>query len=71
MIDETTLKLVLERIALSHGIDPDCMSIGDKDGIFYRQGNELVCLCQRGSSYWNEIEAEVVMVQLIKRATRQ
>lgn len=71
MIDTNTLKLVLERIALSHGIDPDCMSIGDNDGIFYWKGKELICLCQRGSSYWNEIEAEVVMVQLVKRASRK
>jgi hypothetical protein len=71
MIDKNTLKLVLEHIALSHGIDPDCMSVGDNDGIFYRKGNALVCLCQRGSSYWNEIEAGVIMAQLMKRAAHK
>jgi hypothetical protein len=27
-------------------------------------------LCQRGSHYWNEIEAEVIAIQLIERIAR-
>jgi hypothetical protein len=67
MIDANTLKLVLNRIAVSHAVEPDCLSLGDRGAVFCRQGDELLCLCQRGSHYWNEIEAEVVAVQLIER----
>lgn len=71
MIDAYTLKLVLNRIAVSHAVEPDCLSLGDKGAVFCRQGDELLCLCQRGSHYWNEIEAEVVAGQLIERAARR
>jgi hypothetical protein len=70
MIDANTLKLVLNRIAVSHAVEPDRLSLGDRGAVFCRQGDELLCLCQRGSHYWNEIEAEVVAGQLIERAAR-
>lgn len=70
MIDAYTLKLILTRIAISHAVEPDCLSLGDWGAVFCRQGDELLCLCQRGSHYWNEIEAEIVAGQLIERAAR-
>jgi hypothetical protein len=70
MIDANTLKLVLNRIAVSHAVESDRLSLGDRGAVFCRQGDELLCLCQRGSHYWNEIEAEVVAGQLIERAAR-
>lgn len=71
MTDLGTLRLVLNRIAVSHAIDPECLSIGDKGAVFYRNGDELLCLCQRGSDYWIEIESEVVTGQLIERVARR
>lgn len=70
MIDVHTLKSVLNRIAVSHAVDPECLSIGDKGAVFCRHGDELLCLCQQGSHYWNEIEAEVLTAEAIKRAAR-
>lgn len=62
---------VLNRIVADHGIDPECVSMGDKGAVFYRCGDELLCLCQKGSHYWNEFEAEVIAEQLIERAARR
>lgn len=64
-------KAVLDRIAASHQVDPECLSMGDKGAVFYRSGNELLCLCQQGSHYWNEIEAEVLTAHAIERAARR
>lgn len=70
MLDASHQKAVLNRIASSHGIDPECLSMGAKGAVFYRNGGDLRCLCQRGSDYWNEIEAEVIAGQAIERAAR-
>lgn len=70
MIDPCTLKLVLNRIAVSHAVDPECLSIGVKGAVFYREGDEVLCVCQRGSDYWNEIVAEIIVGQLIERVAR-
>lgn len=43
MTDLSTLRLVLDRIAVSHAVDPECLSIGDKGAVFYRNGDELLC----------------------------
>lgn len=64
-------RAVLDRIAIGHGINPERLNMGNKGAVFYRRGGELVCLCQRGSHYWNEIEAQVITVETIKRAARQ
>jgi hypothetical protein len=70
MTDLNRLRLVLNRIAVSHAVDPECLSVDDEGAVFYRNGDELLCLCQRGSHYWIEIESEIVAVQLIQRAAR-
>jgi len=70
MIDGSHQKAVLDRIAASHQVDPASVSMGDKGAVFYRHGDELLCLCQQGSHYWNEIEAEVIASQAIERAAR-
>lgn len=61
---------MLDRIAASHEVDPACVSMGAMGAVFYRRGDELLCLCQQGSRYWNEIEAEVIAAQAIERAAR-
>jgi hypothetical protein len=71
MIDAHVLKLVLNRIAISHAVEPEFLRMGDKGAVIYCKGNELLCLCHRGSHYWNEIEAEVVTIQTIERASRK
>jgi len=70
MTDLNRLRLVLNRIAVSHAVDPECLSVDDEGVVFYRNGDELLSLCQRGSHYWIEIESEIVAVQLIQRAAR-
>lgn len=64
-------RAVLDRIAAREGIDPASVSVGEKGAVFYRCGEGLMCLCQEGSHYWNEIDAEVIAAQAIKRAARQ
>lgn len=71
MIDASHQKTVLDRIAASHGVDPERLTMGDKGAVFYRNGDDLRCLCQRGSDYWNEIEAEVIASEAIARAARR
>lgn len=70
MVDGNHQRAVLNRIAAREGIDPECISIGEKGAVFYRWGDELMCLCQQGSHYWNEIDAEVIAAQAIERAAR-
>ena len=62
---------VLDCIAASEQVDPECVSLGDKGAVFYRCGDELRCLCQKGSPYWNDAEAEVIAAQAIARAARR
>ena len=71
MIDPIQRRAVLDRIAVNHGFDPEAVSVSDKGAVFYRRGEELLCLCQQGSHYWNEIEAEVMTNQAIERASRK
>ena len=71
MMNRSHQQAVLDRIAASHEVDPEYVSIGDKGAVFYRDGDDLRCLCQRGSDYWNEIQAEVVAAQAIERAARR
>lgn len=59
---------VLMCIAADGDIDSASVSLGAKGAVFHRSGNELFCLCQQGSDYWNTIEAKVVAEQLIARA---
>lgn len=62
---------VLTRIAISQEIDPECVSLGTKGAVFYRGGDDLRCLCQQGSHYWNEMEAQVIAAQAIEHAARK
>lgn len=62
---------VLARIAASHDIDLTCLSLGAKGAVFYRRGDELVCLCQQGSHYWQELEAEVITARVLEHAARR
>lgn len=71
MIDPQVLKLVLNRIAISHAVEPEFLTMGNKGAVFYHKGDEVLCLCQRGSHYWNEIEAEIVTIQTIEHASRK
>lgn len=64
-------RAVLDQIAASEGVDPQCVSLGDKGAVFYRRGEELLCLCQKGSPYWNDAEAAVITAQTIARAARR
>lgn len=70
MMTRSLQQAVLDRIAASHEVDPESVSMGDKGAVFYRDGDDLRCLCQRGSDYWNGIEAEVIAAQAIERAAR-
>jgi len=62
---------VLMRIAAREGLDPESICIGQKGAVFYCHGEQLLCWCQVGSTYWNALEAEVVAVQAIERAARK
>lgn len=70
MVDSDYQRAVLDRIALSEKVDPQCVSLGERGAVFYRSGDNLLCLCQKGSQFWNDIEAEVLMGLAIKRASR-
>lgn len=61
---------VMSRIAAANGIDPSEVNIGAKGALFYRRNDRLLCLCQEGSEYWNEVQAEVIAEQFIARARR-
>lgn len=56
---------VLARIASDQGKDMANMSIGEKGAVFYRDGEQLFTLCQKGSPYWNEHEAKVITQRVI------
>ena len=71
MIDAHVLRLILNRIAISHAVEPDFLRMGDKGAVVYHNGDVVLCLCQQGSHYWNEIEAEVLTIQTIKHASRR
>lgn len=58
---------VLKLIAARHDVDVECITIGDKGAVFCRRGEELLCLCQQGSHFWNELEAEVLVDRLFER----
>ena len=45
MLDSDYQRAVLNRIALSEQVDPECVSLGEKGAVFYRKGDELLCLC--------------------------
>jgi hypothetical protein len=70
MISANQQRAVLDRIAAREEVSPDCLTIGEKGAVFYRRGDELLCVCQQGSQYWYEIEAEVITAQAIERAAR-
>lgn len=71
MLDSDYQRAVLNRIALSEQVDPECVSLGEKGAVFYRKGDELLCLCQKGSQFWKNAEAEVVATLAIERAARR
>ena len=71
IFDANYERAVLDNIAASEGVDPCCVSLGDKGAVFYRRGDELLCLCQKGSPYWNDAEAEVISARTIARAARR
>jgi hypothetical protein len=64
-------RAVLNRIAASEQVNPEYVSLGEKGAVFYRNGAEMICLCQKGSQFWNDIEAEVLTAMTIKRAARR
>lgn len=66
-----TIKPCLSESRLSIGSILKRVTAGDEGVVFYRRGGELVCLCQLGSHYLDEIEAELITVQAIRRAARQ
>lgn len=71
MCDSILQNAVLTRVAAAHGVDPEGVCLGDKGAVFYRSGDDLKCLCQVGSHYWNQLEAEVVTAQTIAHAARR
>jgi hypothetical protein len=68
MGDSNHERAVLDCIAASEQVDPERVSLGDKGAVFYRCDDKLQCLCQKGSPYWNDVEAEVIAAQAIARA---
>ena len=70
MRDENLQRAVLGRIAAYHNVEPARVSLGDRGAVFYHSGDGLLCLCQQGSHYWNEVEAAVIAEQLIERVAR-
>lgn len=64
-------RAILDRIAASEQVDPECVSMGEKGAVFYRSGDDLRCLCQKGSPFWNDAEAEVFTALAIKHAARK
>jgi hypothetical protein len=71
MLDQDYQREILNRIAFSEQVDPECVSLGDKGAVFYRKGDELLCLCQKGSQFWKDAESEVIAALAIKRAARR
>jgi hypothetical protein len=70
MVSSDYLRAVLDRIAVREQVDPKCVSLGDKGAVFYRSGDELLCLCQKGSQFWYDAEAEVLTALAIRLAAR-
>lgn len=62
-------RAVLTFIAIDKNVDPELVSLGAKGAVFHRRGDQLLCLCQKGSLYWNDAEAKVITLQTIARAT--
>ena len=59
---------ILARIAADNGADVESLSLATNGAVLHRRGRELLCLCQAGSQYWNELEAGIIAVRVIDRA---
>ena len=71
MSDESVQDAVLTRNAIGHNVEPGRLSLGEKGGVFCLIDGQLRCLCQQGSRYWNELEAEVFTTRALARAIRR
>jgi len=70
MVASNHLRAILDRIAATENVDPQFVSLGDRGVVFYHSGDQLLCLCQKGSQFWNEAEAEVIAALAIRNASR-